>query len=72
MKIGIVVESLLTCGGTERQVVRLSIELTKLGQEVTIYTRAYDPVLCYPEHKDKIKVVSLPEEAGGKSKRGGE
>jgi glycosyltransferase involved in cell wall biosynthesis len=49
-------------GGGERQILRLAIELQKLGHEVKIFVNAVDEEACYPNllNKVTINVISHP------------
>jgi glycosyltransferase involved in cell wall biosynthesis len=49
-------------GGGERQILRLAIELQKLGHEVKIFVNAVDEETCYPNllNKVTINVISHP------------
>lgn len=49
MKIAVVVSSLTIRGGTHKQVLRLVEYLTKMGEDVVIYTKRYDPAKTFPE-----------------------
>jgi glycosyltransferase involved in cell wall biosynthesis len=62
MKIAMIQTPLILRGGAERQILRLAIELQKLGHEVEIFTYGVDEEKCYPNllKKVKINVVSHP------------
>jgi glycosyltransferase involved in cell wall biosynthesis len=47
-------------GGGERQVLRLAIELEKLGHEVEIFVSAVDEEACYPNLLNKVKINVIP------------
>ena len=46
--------------GGERQILRLAIELQKLGHEVEIFTNAVDKERCFPEMLAKVTVNVIP------------
>jgi glycosyltransferase involved in cell wall biosynthesis len=47
-------------GGGERQILRLAIELQKLGHEVKIFVNAVDEEACYPNLLNKVKIIVIP------------
>ena len=47
-------------GGGERQFLKLSIELQKLGHEVEVFVNAVDKKACYPDMLDKVKANVIP------------
>lgn len=51
---------LVSSTGGERQILRLAIELQKLGHEVEIFTSAVDEEKCYPKLLKKVKVNVVP------------
>lgn len=57
MKIGIVTWRLDFCGGSEKQVVELALELQQQGHEVRVYAAYCDPQRCYPERLQQLKTV---------------
>jgi glycosyltransferase involved in cell wall biosynthesis len=48
-------------GGGERQILRLAIELEKLGHRVEIFVNAVDEEVCYPNLLSKVKINILPQ-----------
>jgi len=62
MRIAMIHTPLTGRGGGERQILRLAIELQKLGHEVEIFTNAVDKQACYPNlvNKVTINVISHP------------
>jgi len=47
-------------GGGERQILRLAVELQKLGHEVEIFTNAVDEETCYPNLLNKVTINVVP------------
>ena len=47
-------------GGGERQILRLAIELQKLGHEVEIFVNAIDKKACYPSMLGRVKTNVIP------------
>jgi glycosyltransferase involved in cell wall biosynthesis len=62
MRIAMIHTPLMGRGGGERQILRLTIELQKLGHEVEIFTNAVNEKACYPNllNKVTINVISHP------------
>ena len=61
MKISLLINELNICGGTHKQLLRLSQYLLKQGHEVTIFTRYFDLDKTYSEFKD-VKIEFLYKE----------
>ncbi|OHA20654.1 MAG: hypothetical protein A2836_02230 [Candidatus Taylorbacteria bacterium RIFCSPHIGHO2_01_FULL_45_63] len=59
MKIAVITRSLIFSGGGERQAIQFSIELLKLGHEVTLYTTKHDSKGCFPDDVKKITLKTL-------------
>jgi glycosyltransferase involved in cell wall biosynthesis len=55
--------------GGERQILRLAIEMERMGHEVEIFTNAINED-SYPEFFDKLKVNVIPHPLAGKLPRG--
>jgi len=55
-------------GGTERQILRLAIELEKIGHEVEIFTNGINED-SYPEFFKKVKINVIPHPLAGKLPR---
>jgi starch synthase len=64
MRIAMIHSPLLGRAGGERQILRLTIELQKLGHEVEIFTSAVNEEKCYPDllRKVTINVIAHPLE----------
>jgi glycosyltransferase involved in cell wall biosynthesis len=64
MRIAMIHTPLLGRGGGERQILRLTIELQRLGHEVEIFTSAVNEEKCYPDmlRKVTINVIAHPLE----------
>lgn len=58
MKIAIVIWDLTVSGGTQRQALELSQELSK-SHSVEVYAYAHDPKQCYPKLSRRVKIFSL-------------
>ena len=58
MKISLLINELNICGGTHKQLLRLSQYLLKQGHDVTIFTRYFDLDKTYPEFAD-VKIEFL-------------
>lgn len=69
MKIALVINELNIRGGTHKQVLRLCEYLVKMKNDVTIYTKCYDPDKTYPEFK-QYQIVSLTASEKSNTKRG--
>ena len=61
MKISLLINELNICGGTHKQLLRLSQYLLQQGHDVTIFTRYFDLDKTYPEFKD-VKIEFLYKE----------
>ncbi len=61
MKISLLINELNICGGTHKQLLRLSQYLLKQGHDVTIYTRYFDLDKTYSEF-EKVKIEFLYKE----------
>lgn len=48
-------------GGAERQILRLAIELQKLGNDVEIFTPVVNEKTCYPELLKQVTVNVIPQ-----------
>ena len=60
MKIAMIHTPLTGRGGGERQILRLAIELQKLGHEVEVFTNAVDKERCYPNLSNKVTINVVP------------
>ena len=60
MRIAMIHTPLLGRGGGERQILRLAIELQKLGHEAEIFTSAVDEEKCYPDMLKQVTVKVIP------------
>jgi len=60
MKIAMIHTPLITPTGGERLILRLSIELQKLGHEVEIFVNAVDEEKCFPDMLKKVKINVIP------------
>lgn len=60
LKIAMIQTPLVGRGGGERQILRLAIELQKLGHEVEIFTNAVNEEKCYPSLLKKVVVNIVP------------
>ena len=67
MKIGMLVNNLDTTGGYQKLVLRLTSELTKLGNQVIIYTPSLNKETCYPEIINQLHIVALKNKSQSKS-----
>ncbi len=63
MKIAMIVRRLDVKGGTQRQALSLAQELLRRGQEISLYTFAYDRERCYPDLLEGLRVVALDRES---------
>ena len=69
MKIAMIHTPFSARAGGERQILRLAIELGKLGHEVEIFTNAINEE-TYPEYFSKVKITLVPHPLTGKLPRG--
>ena len=53
-------------GGGERQILRLAIELQKIGHEVEIFTNAVNEEKCYPDMLKNLTIKVIPHPLAGK------
>jgi glycosyltransferase involved in cell wall biosynthesis len=60
MKIALIHTPLVSRGGGQRQVLKLAVELQRLGHEVEIFTSAVNKEKCYPDMIEKITVNVIP------------
>lgn len=61
MKIAIIVRKLSVHGGTQRQALRLAIELEQRGHKVTVYALRYEKGKGFTDLVNRVRVVTLPE-----------
>lgn len=64
MKIGILLWELDIAGGTQRQALCLARELSRMGDEVTVYCVKADSGKCYPELMSSLRVEVLKDCVG--------
>jgi len=69
MKIAMIHTPFWARAGGERQILRLAIELKKMGHEVEVFTNGINTG-SYPEFFDKVKVNVIPHPLAGKLPRG--
>jgi glycosyltransferase involved in cell wall biosynthesis len=69
MKIAMIHTPFWARAGGERQILRLAIELEKLGHEVEVFTNGINED-SYPEFFDTVKVNVIPHPLAGKLPRG--
>jgi len=60
MRIAMIHTPLWGRGGAERQLLRLAVELQKLGNEVEIFTPVVNEKTCYPELLKQVTVNVIP------------
>ncbi len=60
MKIALIHTPLVSRGGGQRQILKLAVELQRLGHEVEIFTSAANKEKCYPEMMEKLTVNVIP------------
>jgi len=65
MRIAMIHTPFWARSGGERQILRLSLELQKLGHEVTIFTSGLNREI-YPELLSKVKIEVIPHPLSGK------
>ncbi len=61
MKIALVHAPLWGRGGAERQVLKLALELQRLGNEVSVFTPVVNEETCYPELLRQLRVEHLSQ-----------
>jgi len=64
MKIGILLWELDIAGGTQRQALCLARELSRMGDDVTVYCVKADSEKCYPELMSSLRVEVLRDRIG--------
>lgn len=69
MNIAIIVRKLSVHGGTQRQALRLAIELKHHGHRVTVYALRYERGKGFTDLIDKVHVVTLPEHRASRALR---
>lgn len=66
MRIAMIHTPLHGRGGGERQILRLAIELQKIGHEVEIFTSVVNEERCYPDMLKKLTVNVILHPLAGK------
>jgi glycosyltransferase involved in cell wall biosynthesis len=69
MKIAMIHTPFSARAGGERQILRLAIELEKMGHEIEIFTNSVNEN-SYPEYFKKVKITVIPHPLMGKLPRG--
>ena len=69
MKIAMIHTPILGRGGGERQILRLAIELQRMGHEVEIFTSALNAENSYPDMISNLTVNVIPHPLGKKMPR---
>ena len=59
MKIAIIESKLDGKGGSQRQAISLALELQNMGNNVTVYTLAYDKDKCFTDMLNKLRIVQI-------------
>jgi glycosyltransferase involved in cell wall biosynthesis len=61
MKIAMIQSPLTSPTGGERQILKLAIELEKMGHEIEIFTNAVNYEMCFPELLKKVTINVIPQ-----------
>lgn len=69
MKIAMIQTPLVGRGGGQRQILKLALELQRLGHHVEIFTNAVNPEECYPDLLKNLTVNVVPHPLGSKMPR---
>ncbi|MFB3888950.1 MAG: glycosyltransferase family 4 protein [Candidatus Bathyarchaeia archaeon] len=69
MKIAMIHTPIVGRGGGERQILRLAVELQRMGHEVEIFTSAVNPENSYPDMLKDLTVNVIPHPLGKKMPR---
>jgi glycosyltransferase involved in cell wall biosynthesis len=66
MKIGMLVNNLEVSGGYQKLVLRLALNLERVGHQVIIFTPLINKKACYPDLIKNLDIVSLHRDEGSK------